>query len=149
MVHCSTDNTGSPVNDSIEPSVPFIWPEPRVSAGVAPYASLPFDEVARSAVSIFGVVSAIDRKAVDWMEGYLADGAGETRLRLVISIQPTCRTTEADLLELVRLVERYKERAAFRIYPEARCATGRRTCCASRHATPALSSPSARPRTWA
>ena len=107
------------MNDSIEPSVPFIWPEPRVSAGMAPYASLPFDEVARTAVSIFGVVSAIDRKAVDWMEGYLADGASETRLRLVISIHPTCRTTEVDLLELVRLVERYKERAAFRIYPEA------------------------------
>ena len=53
------------------------------------------------------------------MEGYLADGAGETRLRLVVSVHPTCRTNEADLLELVRLVERYKERAAFRIYPEA------------------------------
>ena len=119
MIRGSTDNTGSPLNDSIEPSVPFIWPEPRVSAGMVPYASLPFDDVARTAVSIFGVVSAIDRKAVDWMEGYLADGAGETRLRLVVSIHPTCRTTEADLLELVRLVERYKERAAFRIYPEA------------------------------
>ena len=106
------------MSESIQPSVPFIWPEPRVSAGVAPYASLPFEEVARSAVSIFGVVSAIDRQAVDWMEGYLADGARETRLRLVISIQPTCRTTEADLLELVRLSERYPDRAAFRIYPE-------------------------------
>lgn len=48
MVHCRNDNTGGPLNNSIEPSVPFIWPEPRVSAGMAPYASLPFDEVARS-----------------------------------------------------------------------------------------------------
>lgn len=106
------------MSESIQPSVPFIWPEPRVSAGVAPYASLPFEEVARSAISIFGVASAIDRQAVEWMEGYLADGAGDTRLRLVVSIQPTCRTTEADLLELVRLTVRYPERAAFRIYPE-------------------------------
>ena len=107
------------MNESIQPSVPFIWPEPRVSAGVvAPYASLPFDEVARSSVSIFGVASAIDRQAVEWMEGYLADGAGETRLRLVVSIQATCRTTESDLLELVRLAERYADRAAFRLYPE-------------------------------
>ena len=74
------------MSESIQPSVPFIWPEPRVSAGVAPYASLPFEEVARSAVSIFGVASAINRQAVEWMEGYLADGAGGTRLRLVISI---------------------------------------------------------------
>ena len=48
------------MSESIQPSVPFIWPEPRVSAGVAPYASLPFEEVARSAVSIFGVASAIN-----------------------------------------------------------------------------------------
>ena len=107
------------MSESIQPNVPFIWPEPRVSAGVvAPYASLPFDEVARSSVSIFGVASAIDRQAVEWMEAYLADSAGETRMRLVVSIQPTCRTTEADLLELVRLAERYAGRAAFRVYPE-------------------------------
>ena len=119
VVHCSTEKSGSPVSESIQPNVPFIWPEPRVSAGVvAPYASLPFDEVARSSVSIFGVASAIDRQAVEWMEAYLADSAGETRMRLVVSIQPTCRTTEADLLELVRLAERYAGRAAFRVFPE-------------------------------
>ena len=45
-----------------------------------------------------------DRPAGCRMDGgYLADGAGETRLRLVVSIQPTCRTTESDLLEMVRL----------------------------------------------
>lgn len=78
VVHCSTEKTGSTVSESIQPSVPFIWPEPRVSAGVvAPYASLPFDEVARSSVSIFGVASAIDRQAVEWMEAYLADSAGD------------------------------------------------------------------------
>ena len=100
MIRCSTDNAGSPLNDSIVPSVPFIWPEPRASAGMAQYASLPFDDVARSAVSIFGVVSAIDRKAVDWMEGYLADGAGETRLRLVVSIHPNTFTHHRDQLTL-------------------------------------------------
>ncbi len=126
------------MSEPIQPSVPFIWPEPRVSARVvAPYASLPFDEVARSSISVFGVASAINRKAVEWMVGYLADGEGQTRLRLVISIQPTCRTTEADLLELVRLAERYKERAAFRVYP-SRCATARRTSFASRRSMPAL-----------
>lgn len=106
------------MSESIQPSVPFVWPEPLVSAGVARYASLPFTDVARSAVSIFGVASAIDRRAVEWIEGFLADRGDETRLRLVISIQPTCRTSKADLLELVRLVERYKDRAAFRLYPE-------------------------------
>lgn len=106
------------MNEPIQPSLPFVWPEPRISAGVARYASLPLADVARTAVSLFGVASAVDRQAVEWLEGFLANGAGRTRLRLVVSIQPTCRTSKADLLELVRLVERYEDRAAFRLYPE-------------------------------
>ena len=52
------------------------------------------------------------------MEGYLADST-VTKLRLVISIPPTCRTSEADLHDLLRLVERHGERAAFKVFPEA------------------------------
>lgn len=107
------------MNHSIEPTLPFIWPEPRVSAGFSQYVTdLPVDVVVRSAVSIFGVVSAIDSRAVNWMEGYLADRT-ETRLRLVISIHPTCRTSESDLQNLLRLVERHGDRAAFKVFPEA------------------------------
>ena len=67
---------------------------------------------------MFGVVSAIDARALDWMEGYLADST-ETKLRLVISIHPTCRTSESDLHDLLRLVERHGDRAAFKVFPEA------------------------------
>jgi hypothetical protein len=73
---------------------------------------------ARAALSVFGVVSAIDAQAVNWMEGYLADST-ETKIRLVISIHPTCRTSEADLRDLLRLVERHGDRAAFKVFPEA------------------------------
>ncbi len=51
------------------------------------------------------------------MEGFLADQV-ETQLRLVVSIHPTCRTSEADLEEVLRLVERHRDRAAFKLYPE-------------------------------
>lgn len=103
----------------IEPQLPFVWPEPRVSAGLGHYMSeLPFESVARTAISVFGVVSAIDARAVDWMEGYLADRQ-ETKLRLVVSIHPTCRTSESDLHNLLRLVERHGKRAAFKVFPEA------------------------------
>jgi hypothetical protein len=78
----------------------------------------PFEVAARAARSVFGVVSAIDAKAVNWMEGYLADNA-ETKLRLVISIHPTCRTSASDLQNLLRLVERHDDRAAFKVFPEA------------------------------
>ena len=32
---------------------------------------------------------------------------------------PTCRTSEADLQDLLRLVERHGDRAAFKVFPEA------------------------------
>lgn len=103
----------------IVPQMPFVWPEPRVSSGVGSYeTALPFEQSARAALAVFGVVSAIDAKAVNWMEGYLADST-ETKLRLVISIHPTCRTTEADLHDLLRLIERHGDRAAFKVFPEA------------------------------
>ena len=107
------------MNTPLTPPIPFVWPEPLVSAGVTQYASaLPFEAVARAALSVFGVVSAIDAQAVDWMEGYLSDNP-KAQLRLVISIHPTCRTTEADLQNLLRLVERHGQRADYRVFPEA------------------------------
>jgi hypothetical protein len=85
---------------------------------VARYSSaLPFESAVSSAVTIFGVVSAVDSRAISWIEGFLADQA-ESQLRLVFSIHPTCRTTKADLEEVLRLVGRHGARAAFRLYPE-------------------------------
>ena len=104
--------------EPIAPQMPFVWPEPRVTAGVASYSSeLPFESAVRSAVTIFGIVSAVDSRAINWMEGFLADQA-ESQLRLVFSIHPTCRTSEADLEEVLRLIERHGNRAAFKLYPE-------------------------------
>jgi hypothetical protein len=82
------------VSKPIAPQMPFVWPEPRVSSGIGRYETeLPFEVAARAALSVFGVVSAIDAQAANWMEGYLADSAA-TKLRLVVSIHPTCRTSE-------------------------------------------------------
>lgn len=107
------------MSKSIVPQMPFVWPEPRVSAGFSSYeTALPFDAAARSALSMFGVVSAINARAVSWMEGYLADNI-DAKLRLVISIHPTCRTSVSDLQDLLRLVERHGNRAAFKVFPEA------------------------------
>lgn len=106
------------MNKPIDPVLPFIWPEPLVSAGFNTYVTdLPFDVAVRSSIRVFGVVSAIDARAVNWMEGFLADRP-ETQLRLVVSIHPTCRTSETDLQELLRLVERHGNRAAFKVFPE-------------------------------
>lgn len=107
------------MTQSIAPQMPFVWPEPRVSAGIGYYATqLPFEVAVRAAHTIFGVVSAVDARAVDWMDEYLAENV-DTKLRLVISIHPTCRTSRADLNNLLRLVERNGERADFKVFPEA------------------------------
>jgi hypothetical protein len=99
--------------------MPFVWPEPLVSAGLAQYASeLPFEAVARSALSVFGVVSAIDSQAVNWMEGFLSDNP-KVQIKLVISIHPTCRTTKSVLENLLFLMERHGERAEYRVFLEA------------------------------
>ncbi len=104
--------------EPIVPHMPFVWPEPRVSAGAARYESeMPFESPVRSAVRVFGVVSAVDSRAIKWMESFLADQV-DSRLRVVFSIHPTCRTSESDLHEVLRLVERHGDRAAFRLYPE-------------------------------
>ena len=101
--------------------LPFIWPEPELlnTKGLERHRSqLSFEVAAQSASKVFGIISAIDSAAVNWMEGYLADNL-ETMLRLVISIHPTCRTTESDLVNLLRLVQRHGDRAQFRVFPES------------------------------
>lgn len=104
--------------DTIAPQLPLVWPEPRVSGGSARYAcELPTDGVLRAAVTLFGVVSAIDDRAVDCLESFLADHK-DTKLRLVISLHPTCRTSVSALQKLLRLGEPYDDRAAFKVYPE-------------------------------
>lgn len=100
------------------PQMPFIWPEPHATPGVGSYETARSLEIAaQTAVLVFGVVSAIDSAAVDWIESFL-DGRTEAKLRLVISIHPTCRTSESDLQELLRLVERHGNRVAFKVFPE-------------------------------
>ncbi len=103
---------------SLSPSIPFVWPDSRVSAGLTAYKAMPpFDEVARAAKSIFGVVSAPDISTVKWLDGYIA-GSERTKLRIVVSVYPTCRTTAEDLESLLMLEQRHGKRVGFRLFPE-------------------------------
>ncbi len=103
---------------SLRPSIPFVWPDSRVSAGLTAYKAWPpFDEVALAAKSIFGVVSAPDISTVKWLDGYIA-GSERTKLRIVVSVYPTCRTTAEDLANLLMLEQRHGKRVGFRLFPE-------------------------------
>ena len=103
---------------SIASELPFVWPGPAFNAEpdlCSP--KLSFEDALDQAISVFGVVSAVDSHAVDWMESFLADRA-DSKLRLVLSLYPTCRTSDEDLRNVLRLVDRHGDRAAFKIYPE-------------------------------
>lgn len=105
-------------NEPIVPALPFVWPPPQVSIGASRYhTEPPFEDAVRAASIMFGVVSAIDDRAIEWLDELLANCAGTT-VRLVISLHPTCRTSEAALQKLLLLATRHGERAAFRVYPE-------------------------------
>jgi hypothetical protein len=75
-------------NKPLTPPMPFVWPEPRVSAGFTQYASaLPFEAVARTALSVFGVVSAmafIDKKFFDLSSTSALTGGGSIVLGAVV-----------------------------------------------------------------
>ena len=91
--------SGKPLN----PKPPFIWPDSRAAAGEGrAVTAVPFESLILLSSTVFGVVSAIDRKAVDWMECFLSDRQN-AKLRIVVSIYPTARTTSADLEEIKRL----------------------------------------------
>ena len=50
----------------IVPQMPFVWPEPRFSSGASSYETAPpFEVAAQAALSVFGVVSVIDARAVN------------------------------------------------------------------------------------
>lgn len=102
------------MSNPFEPQLPFIWPDLVNRAS----NQLPFDAVARTSASIFGIVSNLDAEAVDWIAGYLANNQ-DCKMRLVISIYPTCRTTNSDLEKLLQLTEHPGKRADFRVFPEA------------------------------
>jgi hypothetical protein len=98
--------------------LPFVWPNPTSSTSArASTVPSPYEAALKTARSIFGIVSAIDSQAVDWIESMVADNA-VLQLRTVISVHPTCRTTGEDLHNLLRIMDRHADRVVFRVSAE-------------------------------
>lgn len=114
----------------IIPQMPFVWPEPRVSSGVGRYdTALPFEVVARTALSVFGVVSAIDARAVNWMEGSLqtilrpSSGWLSAFTRRAGRPSQICKIFFG--LSNATVIGRHS-----RFFPKPHCSTGHPTSCA-------------------
>jgi hypothetical protein len=79
----------------VEP--PFVWPEPRVIEGMCAYAHQPpIGELALAARSLFGIVSVLTVKGIDIVESWLK-GNPDLRLRLILTVYPTCATCQSDI----------------------------------------------------
>jgi hypothetical protein len=88
---------------SLSPTVPFVWPDPRVLAQDAQYKdAVPFDTLIRQAGVLFGVVNDVNTRCVDWLAEILCSVA-EMQSRLIVALYPACITRETDLLQLVGL----------------------------------------------
>lgn len=103
-------------DDFLVPEIPFVWPEPRVLEGLRAYRTkLPYDHLAREAEAVFGVVSAIDREGVSWLERLLT-ARPALACRLVLAVYPGCRTRSGDLRRLRELAHGARGRVDFRVH---------------------------------
>lgn len=109
------------------PALPCIWPgqdmgyRSRHTAGAPELDYRPnpllLAKLAAEADRVFGVLADIDVRAINWMEGYLADHPGKN-LQLVLSVRPDSPTQAADLDNLLRLCSRHGSRAQIRLLAE-------------------------------
>ncbi len=108
----------------LTPQTPFVWPEPRVLEEIAAYGTTPpFAELVKESNSVFGIVSAVTSQGVAVLKSWL-DQKNDLSASLIVVVYPACATRQADLSELLRVVESAPERLKVHIYPIART-TGR------------------------
>jgi hypothetical protein len=98
------------------PAVPFVWPEARILEGIAAYRyEVPFHELAMQSKGIFGVVSCINERGVDWFR-YLVDSNEELDIRIVLAVYGACGTESEHLEQLLEIQQQYPGRIEFCIY---------------------------------
>src|SRR5690349_6893402 len=102
---------------SLNPQVPYVFPEPRALEGSSAYAhEPPFFELASEAKAVFGVTSALTAKGVEILDSWL-DRKPDLKARLILFVYPACATHQADLSRLLDIVARNSERVSVRIRP--------------------------------
>lgn len=106
-------------NDEIKlPSKPpFVFPEPRVLAGVAGYNNkIPYAGLLSSAKCIFGAVYGVDDDGAAWLEKQLSDNPA-VQCRIILMVYPACPTRETTLMKLLELQNTMGDRIRLAIHP--------------------------------
>lgn len=116
MEECASNRLRVMDSTASKPTLPFVWPLPSDEAGPArDDLRVPFEDALADAKSIGGIVSDIDSKGVDWIEGLLR--GTERKALVVIAVYAGCPTRPNDLLRLLALQRRRTAKTEFRILP--------------------------------
>lgn len=87
----------------LKPSVPFVWPEPRVMNGMLNYEhTVPFQSLAEKSNSMFGIVYGIDENGVQWLEELIQKN-DLLRCKLIVAVYPACSTKRSNLKGLLKI----------------------------------------------
>ncbi|HPD15635.1 MAG TPA: hypothetical protein PLE19_11825 [Planctomycetota bacterium] len=88
--------------------LPFIWPEPRVHAGIARYETMPpFEHLLAEADLISGVLVGLAEKTVEWLDALMHQGRPR-KVSLVLVVYPACPTRERHLLSVKKIQDSLK-----------------------------------------
>lgn len=102
---------------SLNPQPPFVWPEPRVIENIRVYERQPpYEELALTSLSMFGLLSAITERGVDLLNTWFERNP-ELQVRLIVMVYPACATRQEDLSLLLDLVKSRPDRLSVHIYP--------------------------------
>ncbi len=103
------------IDDSLRPSLPFIWPETRILDGISSYAEIPpWRNVIANAASFFGIIHGMDEAGVELLASVIQESP-ILRVRLLIALYPACPTRMATLERACRLKDQFGDRAEFKL----------------------------------
>jgi hypothetical protein len=105
MISSLFDEDPLPASTPLAPEPPYLWPEPRVLAGLRHYATaVPFDSLLRKTDGLFGIVSDIDDEACNWWENLLCEW--EFPAKIILALYPACTTRQSQLERLYEVQRR-------------------------------------------
>lgn len=100
---------------SLNPPLPFVYPESRVLAAICTYGQKPpWRSVLAAAKSFFGIAHGIDGEAAELLRELLT-ASSDLYVRLAIAVYPACPTGTDTLESLVSLSDEFCDRADFRL----------------------------------
>lgn len=103
--------------NELEPQIPFLWPEPRVTEGNRIYKHQPpFGDLVLESPFMFGIISALTTRGIDVLKAWM-ECNNDLKVYLIVMVYPACATKQRDLSRLLDLVERFSPQLSVHVHP--------------------------------